>query len=329
MCTQLQLNSYMFSYIIVSHIHMITRTRIETGFDIDDPIGCFAADGMLLYLVRNKYEGKCFRGTFIRTVDKILRQSECTIVADSNAMKGTVNIEFEATTLTYPVGWVVVGCRIDLVKPEMLVCSRDNVKACIKRVKLLDSLKVGQYIPVRVGKVTYNIGATEVTVLGTLFTPPTSPTIYQLEPSADVPYDSVLKLINEEEAMVADIDPKARETFTKLLSPYTTRPPLDAHERVLQLSNITADLPKYISRDGRLDLLQPQLIGMDTLPPDERVTERVVCIPRGDAIIRVLMDYYIMLRCRREMVALYKDGDIVNSHTNLWAIYGKSKAVIA
>jgi hypothetical protein len=311
---------------------MLSRRRIETGFDVDDPIGCFATDDMLLYLVQNKFEGRCFRGCFIQKVEKIVRMSECSIQRDSNAMRGSVCLEFEATVLTYPTGWVVVGCRVELVneKSELIIARRDHIHACIKRVRMLESIQVGQIIPIMVSRVTYNINDTSVSVIGALFTPPLEPVIYQCVPSHTDPaiYTQILQEIATEEELAhtyMSTHKSSYETFRRLLSPYTNRPQIATSEQEVQIKSAIAAGPKYLSRDGRLDLLLPVCVGMDELPPDERVTARVVCLPRGEAIMRVLMDYYIYLRVCREMITWYSDVNVVNAHKNLWAIYGTRK----
>lgn len=306
---------------------MISKRRIETGFDIDDPIGCFANDSMLLWLVRSKFEGRCFRSCWIQSVDKITRQSECTILHDSNTMRGSINMEFEATCVTYPEGWVIVGCKVESVneKTGLIICRRDQAHVTMKRQNLTASITVGQIIPVYVSKVKYNINSPEIAMMGVLFTPPLQPKIYYIR---DTTYDpatteQLLADIAAEELLhktLVQTSGQSYESFRRLLSPYVKMPTLPPTHHALPLD--PTKWPKLVARDGQLDLLTPQCVGYDELP----IGQQPIDVTLNEAAIAILQDYYKYLRIQRDMITWYKDPEVVNAHKNIWAIYGSLKA---
>lgn len=305
---------------------MISKRRIETGFDIDDPIGCFANDSMLLWLVRSKFEGRCFRSCWIQSVDRITRQSECTILHDSNSMKGSMNLEFEATCVTYPDGWVIVGCKVESVneKKELIICRRDQAHITMKRQNLTASITVGQIIPVQIMKVKYNINSPDVAMLGVMFTPPLRPKIYHIR---DKTYDPAITeqlradIAAEEQLHKALIQTSGQsyESFRRLLSPYVKPQVLPASMRALTLDPTTWQ--GFVARDGILDLLTPQCVGYEELPLGQTPIEASL----NEVAVALLQDYYKYLRVQRDMIAWYKDPEVVTAHKNIWTIYGSLK----
>lgn len=79
---------------------------------VEDCIGFFDAEGNLLNLLKNLYEGKILKQHYIHEILSVERKSECEISRKDLSCSGNINIEFKAITITRSVGEIIKNCYV-------------------------------------------------------------------------------------------------------------------------------------------------------------------------------------------------------------------------
>src|SRR5690606_4726605 len=91
---------------------MLIKKNIEVGIDILDPINVFTDFDNITRILVDHYEGKCFRGCFIKKINKILRIGDCVINQDGSPTFGTLPVMIEVSAIVYAIGEVINGCVV-------------------------------------------------------------------------------------------------------------------------------------------------------------------------------------------------------------------------
>ena len=88
---------------------MIITKVIEVGIDIHNCINIYSDGDNIKHILIDRFEKKCFRGCYIKTVDRILRTSECIINQDGSPTYGTLSVIFEVTAVVFADGEIING----------------------------------------------------------------------------------------------------------------------------------------------------------------------------------------------------------------------------
>lgn len=314
---------------------MLITKVIEVGIDVQNAINIYTDDNNIKHIISDRYEGKCFRGCWIKTINKILRVGECQINQDGTPSFGTIPVIFEATAIAYAVGEVINGCVVqNKDKNGIIICNTDISSIVMNAHKSLESITRGQIISVRVGAARYNPGASKVSISAIPFTFQEKPVVYKVGPVTEKEREflsAVYERIAFEESEVVKLKKdkaKAWETFDQLLYAYKEEQSTPTSARVINILDLVKKpLPpdiKYISRDNRLNLSTPQAYAYSSpqFPPGAILRSE---LPTANVLLILLEDYCSHLRTIREMINIYTTEEILTSHRNLWQIFRKNK----
>lgn len=298
---------------------------ILIGLNIDDCIGAFSSDDIILQIVKSKYELKCYMGMFIETVNSIKVSGDCIINQFGSPSFGTMSLICDVTGIIYTPNEVITGCVVkNKDKSGIMICEANNTSIMIKHNTLFESVNIGQVILARVGRSKYCPSSSHISVNAVPFLPNYKATVYTLGPITDddlALLSNTLQQITDEESLTAEVkktNNSGWNFFAQLLYPFkekTTPSPTREIVDLFKKSSTTV----YISRDPRLDLSNPLVTVVDYNESVDTVT------PPAGVVMAVANDYINHLRLIREMIMTYDTDAKLKAHTNLWQIYKKHR----
>lgn len=307
---------------------MIITTIIEVGIDIDDPIGQ-CDDEHIKHAIETKYQGKCFRECYIKSVNRIIKKGELIINQMSETAFSTVPIIVEVTAVVFPKGEIITGCKITHIndRAKLITCETEFAYLMLKSDNAFSSLQIGQFINVQVGLTQYSIGMPKAVINGAVYLPNDSQPIYEIiEPTMPTEQElkDVMTRIEFEEGEAKKLaGEKSWTIFSALVYAYSSPQKVEA---INILSDHGKLNKKYITRDCRIQPTTPYVLAVDEAPVDRPWKQQNIHkVTMKEAIIAVLEDYVGHLRIVREMISVYSTADLIKSHGNLWAIYRMNK----
>jgi hypothetical protein len=148
----------------------------EGTVDVPNPIN-FCADRKrhLLTELRNKYEGRCFKGAYVRTVRDVLAAGACHIMRTNGSGEGYVDVRFLADVEVFGRWDILVGVTLRS-RAQLLIgtygepAPRAVVTLIASDSKSVESLAVGQLIPVRIVLAQHTPLQAHASIVGSLLT---------------------------------------------------------------------------------------------------------------------------------------------------------------
>lgn len=145
----------------------------ETSIDIVDTEKLYQPlQSILMEELKSKYEGKCFKSSYIIEIVEIVHASEVEISTDHQDCIGLVYVTFNALVEVYTPGNIIPVCKLEIKRQngEFIGSSNDAGIQIIQteNERILPAFKVDDRFPVQVKDVTYNIGQPKMTVIATL-----------------------------------------------------------------------------------------------------------------------------------------------------------------
>jgi len=181
-----------------------------------------------------KFVGRCYKGALIVRNIRVLRASACRINDSNGAGEGVVDVQFAATVREFCRWDIITGVEIRIVAPVIAghYTIRNGGKAeaqafvVLQHTKGIESLAVGQRIPVRITKAEHPVRQAAV-VYGALLTCDGAAITYRLRGSLDAATAAeMMPMVNHIEqelkqraALVAERE-KAVAFFESLLYSY-------------------------------------------------------------------------------------------------------------
>jgi hypothetical protein len=303
---------------------MRVKKIITTGIRLDDPAEILDED--VLLKLKARFEGKCYRETFIVEVVRILSRGLCDIGNTSDLTAITLNVTFEVIATHFVEGEIITGCVI--LKPMhkkkdehreyngIIICKAQNACISISANEKLKSLKEEQIVSVRVAQCAYPINSKDISVVAYPFLPMAKFTVYKIKDwnlSHPVLQD-VLARIKEQEAVLSEKPSSDIDKFRDLLYTYKTK------KEVKHFNMLTGNASGYVGRDPHLDLFSPNC-AIITL------SDNVIPLDVGDteAILMLLENYYTHIKALCEMHTIYSKKEVFDGHLNMWNSYKNSK----
>lgn len=311
--------------------------NIEFPLSLADPIGVYASPDGLLEIARATFEGKCYKQSYIVSINKIIRESQCVISRGASPETGDMACIFEATVVEFVKGEVITGCVITSRNVNGdFICATPTANIIIEANKGAEFLVAGNIVPAVVRSVRYPIGCPKMSVVATLFVNNYVPIVYKLGTFGEADKDQFAiawEVASEEEKLKDSIlaDPtqkKAWDFFANLL--YAYKDPMRVENaKPVDIADLV-DLPRdrrelWVSRDPRINLNEPKVCvweGRAEVEPRAIIRENV---PAANVIILLIYDYSSRLRIIREMVKTYS-AETFKAHANLWKFLYNSKA---
>lgn len=310
---------------------MIITKLIEVGLDIYNCINIYVDPDNIKNILSDRYVGKCYASCWIKSVDEIVKMSECVINQDGAPNFGTLSVIFRVTGVVFVRGEVINGCRVVNKDDQgIIICSTDIASIHVNTNYILESVTKGQIIPLCVYTARYNPSAAKISVTAVPYIFADKATIYKLsisDPIEDFLADT-LRGIEYEEAEMTRLkkeNPKAWDFFDQILYAYKEMKSPPPNVKLVNMMNLiggTTDL--YISRDPRLNMSSPMVyVYTDTQFADGATVRDN--INGADVLVRVLENYRAHLRIIREMIEIYSTEELITRHKNLWQIFRKYK----
>ena len=150
--------------------------------EVPDPVNfCADADSSTLSLVRNTYEGKCYKGVYINKIIKIEERGQCTIPRSNLDAHGTFSVRFSASVRIISVGDIITGVRITMTQPMGVALGISEVGGKFMVAVQSSDVSTNQYVSVVVVDCLCNPMVESVSVIGTVLTAkPDVPCVYKL-----------------------------------------------------------------------------------------------------------------------------------------------------
>jgi hypothetical protein len=303
---------------------MIIKKEIEVGLDVSDPINLYSGDN-IMYVVKSKYEKRCFKGAYIISVDKILRTSDCVINRESNDGSGTVAVVFLATVMMYSHGEIIVDCKISRIDPKssIIIGTTDTAYVMLKRTNIFTSLKPGQYIPVQVGGMLYSPGSSSVAINAVPFLPEIATTRYICEEAVAPIEEFCGPLIAQVKQLEKSVDrtSKSWKALSGFISSWSVMPRVNT----LDIFDLSIYKPgAVLSRGPNIDPVLPLVITYgDDATTNATATDYT--LPANEVAHMLIYDYFNRLNMLNEMIKIYNTPAIINDHKNLFTIYASRK----
>ena len=213
--------------------------HFETSIDITDIEKLYQPlSTILMEELKLKYEGRCFKSSYIVEIKKITHYSSCEISTDHQQCIGLVDVMFSALVEIYTPGNIIPVCQLEIKRNngEFLATSESAVVHIVPNDndKILPAFKVGDKFPIQVRDVTYLPHQKTMTVVGCL--PEIKPEkliIYRIDPAnyKELFTEKQLKVIgefitnNDKSKWVAGLnasDKKKQDEYIAVTYPYKT-----------------------------------------------------------------------------------------------------------
>lgn len=155
---------------------MIIEKVLETSVDLFSPKDIYALDinTVLIDKLSNRYNNKCFSNMLILSVKKIIRYSDRIMTDNRLDGSSSVNVQFIVEGIVLHKGEVIQGCKIKRITNMGVFIENDHILGKISldpKNKLINILKVDQYVPVIIEIARYNVGKSQILVDCRLYSP--------------------------------------------------------------------------------------------------------------------------------------------------------------
>jgi hypothetical protein len=328
---------------------MIINKIIETSLTINNPIDVYSDSSKnIMNILIHKFKNKCYKGVLILDIIKIVQSSECIINQHGGECSGVMNIRFEVQAVVYNTSEVITGCLILKKDQGIIIASSQYASIMMTNHKSLDSIAIGNIIPVCVAKASYSINSNKISVNAFPYFPSkfywnkTIP-IYQpidarLSADDKRSLEVIMARVQYEETEQKQWEGKNKdklEFFRKLLFPiaspdFAKISPEEVRTNLLAL--ISSDKPLTETNDVLLikdiriplnssDILvvkKEDLSKMPTYLDCQYLVETKLDLR---SVIQILLiEYCDNLKLIRELMETYDTDEKMADHVNLWKV---------
>jgi DNA-directed RNA polymerase subunit E'/Rpb7 len=202
---------------------MYLEKLFDVTVDVRNPINfCADKERHLLAELRNTYLGRCFKGAYITRIKEIRHMSACRISSTNASGEGSIDVQFLAEVVVFSKWDILVGVRV-ASHQQMVAGSYEasglpdqesgvkNARAAVILMasRAVETLAVGQLVPVRVFAVQHQPLQPQASVVGVLLACEKAAPVYRLrgrlDQSAKIELAPMLDVI--------DAELRAREVF--------------------------------------------------------------------------------------------------------------------
>lgn len=304
---------------------MKIEKRFETILDLADTNDVFCGDleNKLLILLKNKFNGRCYKSAYIEDVKAIIERSP--LYCKPNSLDGSlsVTIGFTAACIVYETGEVLHNCSVITVTDKDTIIAKTSICSIgIRNVTKIDIFKAGDIIPVVINMVKYTPFEVMISASAVPLIPiPKPEIIYVVEGNEVLPESSTIGEIKELEQKISTFDNKAIKFFTNLLYPKKLMVPNEKYGKKIKLSAFD----QVVSGDSIY--VGNKLLNDDTfikLEANHGLNGALVNIGLGELYLRLLHDYKLDLINLLGFLENYTMEKIRDSST-VWSLYTKLK----
>ena len=202
----------------------------------------------------------------------------------------------------------------------------------------LESVRIGQIMPVIVGGARYAIGSSKIAVNATPFAYVKNPICYRtttptkLSAQAMAMLAPILTIYADEKKKAVECreaSPQAYDVFASLLWAYRVKPFTPDGATAVSCAALLKPTPvghkiTYLCRDTRINPAD-DLVYMYTEQPNIPEYTIVDVLSYENAVAAVTRNVCVTLRTIREMVEIYSTPDLIRAHDNIWRMIAKMK----
>jgi hypothetical protein len=310
---------------------MIVTKLLESKLDIVDTniIFCTNHNEMLLKLLRDKYNKRCFKSTFIINIERIVRRSN--ICCKGKVLDGTfyVDVLFEASCLVYEKGDIIQKCKIVEITDKKISAKSEFASLSVVNTTNIDIFKENEEIPVIVSLVRYMIFDTEVSISAVPLVPiPKDIVLFKLEEEkggANDIVDNIIKDIVALKTRLGKCDKRVSKFFRELIYPYNT------YKNYAKLYKCDKCAIKDISklREGSIVFMGDKYLDEDIFytckSPKDIPDKEALTVPVADFAVRFLLDCKKNLTHLVEFAETYKELADIKASSHIWKMYNMLK----
>ncbi len=305
---------------------MLINKRIETKLDIHNVLAFTSDKNSLLYTLAERYEGKCYRACLVTKVLSIVRRSNMMVTEAG----GSIDVMFEIEGVVMQPGYVIVDAlvvnRSSNMGNEQIIATTKYADISIVGDRHLDSVRVGQYLPVMVCDSGYILYEPRISVRATSAIHVAIPKYFKVQ-TDDVDatvLSAQLEQIKQMEDKCKVLNQKSWKFFNDLLYTYKKQP--ERGGNIIKSGIKVADLINTIKNhshvgydnavNGTLGLASTEL--PNGVTPCDIATNTAI-------ILHLLESYYNSLRVMYEIITLHETDDSLTKHKNIWLIMNHIK----
>jgi hypothetical protein len=293
---------------------MLIETRFKIQLEISDIAVIYSTniDEQLIKILQKKYNGKCFKNTYIIDITKIIDKSPLISNTDRTGGSFNIDIDFLAKCKIYEIGEIIPMAEIlEISESGMIFLKTDGVSIGIYPQKGLQELKIKDKIPVIVNDLKYPPMTENIVVAAKPFIPINEPIIWHniIIKSGDIPK------LKKEDLKKED---KKYDKIYDLLYPITNTITLPKYIKKVNLSELNIDTSYRICQPA---WLQPyEILIFDKEPKKEFELNKPIHNP---VIIQMMINSSIKKeRLVAQLAEFYKFD---KSDKHIWQIYINNK----
>ena len=214
---------------------MIITKRILITIDLSgQAIYSPNRDEIILKLANMKLAKKCYNGSYIISVDKIIKKSDVKIADNKLDGNAQVDVQLEVKAIVFACGKeILFGQSIEKIEKNGVIILKGPLAAGMIAItnrerEISKLLSEKQEIPVLVQKAMYAPNSEHITIFGFPFVPEIPSNVYYKinEDLSSAPTDNLLELmkkIEEEEKQHMQLDQTKYAFFQNLMYPFKTQ----------------------------------------------------------------------------------------------------------
>ena len=323
---------------------MLVNKFITTTINISDAIN-YSANEMstLMSILIRKFTNKCYNGSYIIEVIKIIEKSPCRVQKTNLSGDGYVDVMFEVLVSIINVGDIVTNCIIHKID-TCITCESNTDGAAIIAIPLNNHIakvvSVGQSLSVTVVAVRYEPFKSKITIIGTPVECDKQNIVYKVEGRMSLSeYSNITELCHKihelykNRKLIIDTNKTSVEHMEHAI--YTYKPILikedewykglkgpiqfisDTVGELVNILDICTDVEyNFTGLWGRI----PSLVKSSPFVnkyKDNPTDELVVCTP-FHMVLTVLNSIYKYTKYINETSVIYSRESEYKKHMNIW-----------
>ena len=285
----------------------------------------------ILNLISKTYLNKNYLSSYITKINKILNRS--LIESNQNDLNCSfiIYVQFEAECIIYNTDEVILDMEIQESINNNIIIKKNNIIALIKNNPDLKEFKIGEKIPIRVGRAKYSLGTDKITINSYPFIPITyNITNYKItllsKEDLELLNENIIRYIKDEDIIKTDILKQKNNSwkyFQDLIYPYlsTMKTP---NKNTIDLLECVNNLSKYENKilifDDSYDL-SDRLIEIADIADIPNYTSNNMYVILYD----ICKKYYLYLKLINDLSIVYNTKDKISDNKQIFNLYIKYK----
>lgn len=310
---------------------MLFTTQFELNITIKDMNAIYSTnyDQMLLDHAKLMYQGKCRDGQYVKSIDRIVKRSLPNLITRDLTSKVRVYVVVEAKVIRYDQYDFITGMRITKIIPagkidtfDMIECQNDHVCALMRIQGKVDTFKVGDIIPIRVGESMYKIGNEHILVNGYPFLPyvPDSVmySIGKLTPELRTYYKEMIHpLIERELKRKEGLDPNRWDKFAALVHPFKKE---ESPKHAINLTDIDALENGIVGVDWKVPMTKMKVVSLDA-----NTSSVITADDPKISLTRLMFHFVKWLEAINDLTVGYDTDEKYDAASKIWDLYSEHK----